>query len=122
MVTIKDDPFVTYDRLRLELHRVDIKVCRQTIISSLKKIEFDSYLHAYKPALTEEHMKKRLYWAREHIHWTDEQWSNVIWDDNSRFTVTITDSGARVIREIDEQYDTKHIAPEKKYSDGEAMI
>ncbi|CEI96134.1 hypothetical protein G6F70_007438 [Rhizopus microsporus] len=94
-MTVTDDSFVTYDRLILELHRVDIRLCRQIAISSLKRTQFDLYLDAHKSALTEEHMKKRL-------HWTNEQWSNVVWNDNSPFTVTITDSGMRVIREIDE--------------------
>lgn len=36
----------TYDRLRIELHKVDVKVYRQTIISSLKRIEYGSYFAA----------------------------------------------------------------------------
>ena len=71
--TIRDDPFVTYDRLRLELHNVDIEVCRQTVISSLKRMEYGFFFSAHKPALTEKHMKKRLRWAQEHVNWTVEQ-------------------------------------------------
>ncbi|CEG67670.1 hypothetical protein RMATCC62417_04067 [Rhizopus microsporus] len=98
MRTIGDDPFVIYDRLRLELHTVDVEVCRQTVISSLQRMEYGSYFAAQKPALTEEHMKKRLRRAHEHVNWTVEQWSSVIWSDESRFTVTGNDCGARVIR------------------------
>ncbi|CEJ00549.1 hypothetical protein RMCBS344292_14602 [Rhizopus microsporus] len=76
MRTIGNNPFVTYDRLRLELHNVDVEVCRQTVICSLKRMEYGSCYAAQKPALTEEHMKKRLRWVYEHANWTVEQWSS----------------------------------------------
>ncbi|CEG78789.1 hypothetical protein RMATCC62417_13341 [Rhizopus microsporus] len=116
--TIGDNPFVTYDRLRLELHNVDVEACRQTAINSLKRMDYGSYFAAQKPALTEEHMKRRLRWAQEHVNWTDEQWSSVIWSDESRFTVTGNDGGARVIKKAGERYEAKHIAPTKKYGGG----
>ncbi|CEG72405.1 hypothetical protein RMATCC62417_07967 [Rhizopus microsporus] len=120
--TIRDDPFVTYDRLRLELHNVDVEVCRQTVISSLKRVGYGSYFAAHKPALTEEHMKKRLRWAQEHVNWTVEQRSSVIWSDESWLTVTGNDDGAGVIRKVGERYDTKHIVPTKEYGGGGIMI
>lgn len=45
---IRDDPFVTCDRLRVRLHKVDVNVCKQTVISSLKRIEHGSYFAAHK--------------------------------------------------------------------------
>ena len=39
-----------------------------------------------KPFLTETHRIKRLAWAKEHQHWTVEQWANVIFSDESNFT------------------------------------
>ncbi|CEG80061.1 hypothetical protein RMATCC62417_14446 [Rhizopus microsporus] len=85
-------------------------------------MDYDSYFAAQRPALTKEHMKKRLRWVQEHVNWTDEQWSGVIWSDESRFTVTGNDGGARVIRKVGEQYDAKHIVPTKKYRGGGVII
>ncbi|CEG84145.1 hypothetical protein RMATCC62417_17990 [Rhizopus microsporus] len=85
-------------------------------------MEYGSYFAAYKPALTDEYMKKKLRWAHEHVHWTDEQWSSVIWRHEFWFTVASNDSGVRVIRKIGEQYDAKHIVPTKKYGGGGVMI
>lgn len=68
-----DNPFISYDCLRLELHKVDIEVCRQTAISSLKRMEHGSYFAAHKPVLTDEHMKKKPLWAHKHVHWADEE-------------------------------------------------
>ncbi|ORE03406.1 hypothetical protein BCV72DRAFT_182461, partial [Rhizopus microsporus var. microsporus] len=45
--TIGDVPFVIYDRLRLELYNVDVNVCRQTVISSLKRMEHGSVTKRY---------------------------------------------------------------------------
>ena len=44
-------PLVTYDGLRLELRKVDVEACRQTVISSLKRMEYVSYIAAHKPAM-----------------------------------------------------------------------
>ena len=51
MRTIGDEPFVIYDRLRVELYNVHVEVCRQTVISSLKRMEYGSYFAAHKPAI-----------------------------------------------------------------------
>ncbi|CEG71903.1 hypothetical protein RMATCC62417_07553 [Rhizopus microsporus] len=85
-------------------------------------MEYGSYFVAQKPALTGEHMEKRLRWAHEHANWTVEQWSSVIWSDESRFTVTGNDSGAIVIRKVGERCDTKQIVPTKKYGGGGVII
>lgn len=54
-----------------------------------------------KQSLTEEHMKKRLHWN----HLAIEQWSSVIWSDESRLSVTSNNNGARVIIKADERYE-----------------
>ncbi|CEI97931.1 hypothetical protein RMCBS344292_12053 [Rhizopus microsporus] len=66
------------DSVQTFIKTVDVEVCRQTVISSLKRMEYGSYFSAHKPVLTEEHMKKKLRWAHEHVNWTVEQWSSVI--------------------------------------------
>jgi transposase len=36
-----------------------------------------------KPPLSEENKKNRLEWAREHLHWSEEQWSTILWSDET---------------------------------------
>ncbi|KAG1177774.1 hypothetical protein G6F70_001497 [Rhizopus microsporus] len=67
-------------------------------------------------------MKKRLCWAHKHANWTVEQWSSVIWSDESRFTVADNHSGTRIIRKVGERYEAKHIVPTKMYGGGGVMI
>lgn len=63
---------------------------------------FRSYFAAYKPLLTEKHMKKRLRWAKDHVNWTADQWKSVGWSDESRFSIIDADGGARVLRKVGE--------------------
>ena len=65
---IGDNPFVIYDRLKLERHNVDLEICGQTVISSLKRMDYSSYFAAQTPSLTKEHMKKMLFQAQGHVN------------------------------------------------------
>ena len=40
-----------------------------------------------KPYLRLANKIKRLRWAKEHIHWTEEDWKKVLWTDKSKFKV-----------------------------------
>lgn len=40
-----------------------------------------------KPWLSEVNIKKRLSWAKKHENWTDDDWSKVVWSDESNFQV-----------------------------------
>lgn len=42
-----------------------------------------------KPWLSEHNMKIRLEWALKHKDWTVEDWSNVLWSDESNFEVRL---------------------------------
>lgn len=59
-----------------------------------------------KPLLSGKQMKNRMVWARAHQKWSLEQWSTVIWSDESRFEVSVGDSRSRVIRTKSEAYRT----------------
>ena len=41
-----------------------------------------------KPFISEVNRKKRLHWAKNHKNWTCEQWSKVIWSDESNYQVS----------------------------------
>lgn len=36
-----------------------------------------------KPDLTQKHATERLIWALEHVHWTIEEWAQILWSDES---------------------------------------
>jgi len=41
-----------------------------------------------KPWLSDNNIKNRLEWALRHRHFTEEDWSNVLWSDESNFEVS----------------------------------
>lgn len=40
-----------------------------------------------KPWLSEKNKKLRLQWCLEHQHYTEEDWSSIVWSDESKFEV-----------------------------------
>lgn len=54
-----------------------------------------------KPILSVQMRRKRLSWAKAHVNWTDEQWGQVIFSDESRFC-TISDAPILVRRKSSE--------------------
>lgn len=62
---------------------VDASTVRRRLIANGLK----SYRPRKKPLITEKQRLKRLAWAKEHKSWSVEQWSRVIFSDESTFTL-----------------------------------
>ncbi|KFM77058.1 Transposable element Tcb2 transposase, partial [Stegodyphus mimosarum] len=60
-------------------------------ISTVSKRLHEDGLYASRPAicvpLTSCHRRDRLQWARQHVHWTPDQWRAVLFMDESRFSL-----------------------------------
>lgn len=48
---------------------------------------FESYWQTKKPFISEQNRLRRREFAREHLEWTDQQWQNVLWSDESPFVL-----------------------------------
>ena len=55
--------------------------------------------------MTARHKALRLTWARQHRHWTVEDWKHVVWSDESRFQLLRADGRVRVWRQPHEYMD-----------------
>jgi len=53
------------------------------ITTAFKKEGFARYSALRKPKLTPEQAIVRLQWAQEHEHWTEEQWFQILWTDET---------------------------------------
>lgn len=53
------------------------------IRTAFKKEGFVRRISRKKPPLSEENRIKRLEWAKEHINWTDDQWDEILWSDET---------------------------------------
>lgn len=61
-------------------------VSEYAIRYALYKRGYRRYVARQKPPLSEANRKKRLEWAREHVHWTYDQWCLILWSDESWVT------------------------------------
>lgn len=74
------------------------------------------------PALTVAHRRARLQFAREHRDWTLEQWSNVLFTDETRVSLHGSDRRQRVYRRPGERYSQCCIEETVAYGGGSVMV
>src|SRR6266540_3806937 len=63
---------------------------------TLYEMGYNSRTALRKPLVSEHNRKIRLNWAREKRSWTIDNWKNVVWSDESRFTLYQNDGKIRV--------------------------
>lgn len=72
--------------------------------------------------LSPSHRRSRMQWAKEHLEWTENQWENVLWTDESRFTLDFCDGRVRVRRLPGERFCDCAVAQHDRYGGGSVMI
>jgi hypothetical protein len=56
------------------------------IRNTLRRLGSKRYVAWYKPPISEVNRVKRLTWAQEHVTWTQEQWAQILWSDETWVT------------------------------------
>ena len=64
----------------------------------------------------------RLAWARDHVTWTQNDWTPVLFTDESRFCVDFTDRRARVWRMPNERFAPVCVAEHDRFGGGSVMV
>ncbi|KAJ4441324.1 hypothetical protein ANN_11179 [Periplaneta americana] len=65
-----------------------VRVSKQTVYRRLRAGGFCARRPAVCVQLTRIHIRNRLQWSRQHQHWTLDEWRNVLFTDESRFSLT----------------------------------
>lgn len=73
-----------------------------------------------KPYISEKNRKERIAFAKEHVHWTSEQWSKVIFTDKSKFNRLYSDEETYMGHCVEEE--SKNICTKSTVKDGEDFI
>jgi len=81
------DPRKTSDQLRNDLAGYGVNVCSSTVRRRLLAVGRPAHKPYKKQLLTTAMKRKRLLWAKQHRHWTKEQWGKVMYSDESHFEV-----------------------------------
>ena len=91
------DRRVTARSLQSELRTaVGVNVSDQTIRNRLRENNLRSRRPAVRtPLKSVRHRRARRDWCRQHIQWTQRQWSQVVFSDESRFNLRLHDGRMR---------------------------
>lgn len=93
-----------------------------TVRRRLLSFGLRGYVAAKKPLIRPDNKKKRLAWARQHVHWTEDQWKKVLWSDESPFQVFNTKGRVFVRRYQHEKYRDECLRKTVKHGGGTLQV
>ncbi|GFY26184.1 transposable element Tc1 transposase [Trichonephila clavipes] len=117
------------DRDKRVLTRIVARKRKQSLSQKVRTVQRE--LHASnlygrvgirKPLVTARHALQRRQWCRTHRQWTPQQWQQVIWSDESTFTLFQTTGRVYVWRMPEEAFAPECIVPTVKHGGGSLMV
>lgn len=99
-----------------------IVVSESTIRRRLKENDLSSRRPATGPQLLPRHRRARLQFARLHMNWGIEQWTKVLFTDESRFCLRSPDGRERVWRRRNERFVDCTISERVSFNGGSVMV
>lgn len=133
VTTLVDDRFLVLNTLRdrrstaVQLqHRLltvrGIQISERTIRRRLVESGLNSRRPATGPQLLPRHRRARLQFAQLHADWNLQQWSEVLFTDESRFCLRSPDGRERVWRRRGERYFDCMISERLSFNGGSVMV
>lgn len=123
IIAVKRHRFQPVPRLAISwIAAAGINCSVRTAYRRLAEIGLRSYRPVVRIPLTSQHKRRREDWCRERAHWTIEAWRNVLWTDESRFTLDFHDGRVRVHRLPNERFAPCCIAEHDRYGGGSVMV
>ena len=108
-------PTSSMKKIRAELLRIGRRISHKTVSRHLSKdFNMKSYKPAKKPRLTAAMKAKRLQFANNHQHWTDEQWGKVLFSEESTFQQLVVRK-RHVRRPTGKRFDKRYTIPTAKH-------
>jgi hypothetical protein len=98
------------------------RISDQTVRNRLHATQFRARKQAKVPRLTPVHRRNRRNFAQLHRDWTPEQWSNVLFTDESRFCIDHNDGRIRVWRRPGERYIDSTVQEIVAFGGGSIMV
>lgn len=100
----------------------DVKISRKTVSRRLNEVGLFARSPAKKPLISNKNKKLRLNFAQQHALWTDDQWRNVFFSDESKFNVLGSDGKKYVRRFAGERLKEKCTKKTVKFGGGSVMV
>ena len=110
-------------KLRQRLRHVrGVNVSIQTIRNRLNSRGLSARRPVKATPLTPRHPRVRQQWSRAHLRWTQQEWSTVLFTDESVFRLSCADGRTRVWRRKNERYANCNIVERGPYGGGALMV
>jgi transposase len=94
----------------------------RTVQRHLKKTGVKAYVQQKRPALTLNHKKERYAFAQAHLHWTVDDWKNVMFSDESSIS-RVGSFGRKFYSNLEhKRYRPHQVMETKQHSGGKIMI
>lgn len=122
--TVRRDPFTNAVRIAQQQRdrTGQNQISAQTVRNRLHESGLRSRAPNVVPVLTLRHRQARLQFAREHVDWTDRQWSNVLFSDESRFCLQSDDHRIRAWRRRGERYSQRFVRQRRTHNGPGVMV
>ena len=92
---------------------LQLQASARTVRRRLAEIDLHTFVRRHEHQFTELDLKRRVAFAEGYSHWTEEEWSRVLWSDHTLLTL---DYQCReyVMRPPGHAYDEEYLQPEER--------
>ena len=122
MRTLNQPKLGTTAAVGRSLRAQGLRLCDETVCRSFRRQGLGARVKRKKPLLTKRHKKKRLQWAKASQDCDVENWSYVIWSDESKFDVFGSDGRQWCWRNPTESLCDSHVQHTVKHGGGSIMV
>ena len=84
---VRDDTLSLTDFVRFDRTDLNLTITRQTVSRILRNFDMVSYMAPRKPRITPAQRRTRIAWCYEHLSWSVNDWSNVVFMDESNYEI-----------------------------------
>ena len=117
------DRFMTAPAIAAEFQEYSQKdVSVTTVRRCLRECGLFGRVARRKPLLSAKNRRKRFLFAKQHLHWTFNDWKKVIFSDESRFQLFYSNGRTYVRRRRGEEFSEKCVIPTVKHGGGSVMV
>ena len=84
---VRDDTLSLTDLVRFARTDLNLTTTRQTVNRILRDFDMVSYIAPRKPRITSAQRRTRVVWCFEHLSWSVNDWSNVVFTNESNYEI-----------------------------------
>ena len=84
---VRDDTLSLIDLVRFARTDLNLTITRQTVSRILRDFDIVSYIAPRKPRITTAQRCTQVAWCYEHLSWSVNDWSNVVFMDESNYEI-----------------------------------